>query len=121
MSFTPSTQQLCGLSLDVAELYGKPHIGAHYEGKSVKSHKKDDDSTCLICSKTVQSVHHAPPLSKGHKFTLKTPNGVFELKPSLFALCGADDWMPQRLPRRREVRSRMGLVHRRRRRGLVER
>lgn len=89
MSFTPPASQLRGLSLDVAELYGKPHIGAHYEGKSVKSHKRDDDSACLICGKAVRSVHHVPPLSKGHEFTLRTPNGVFELRPSLFALCGS--------------------------------
>lgn len=89
MSFTPSTKQLCGLSLDVAELYGKPHIGAHYEGKSVKSHKKDEDSTCLVCHRAVQSVHHVPPLSNGHEFVLRTPKGDFHLMPSLFALCGS--------------------------------
>lgn len=89
MSFQPSSAQLGGLSYQKAELYGKPHVNAHYEGKHVKSHKRDEDAPCLVCRKMARSVHHVPPLSVGHKFVLRTPLGEFHLKPSLFALCGS--------------------------------
>ena len=89
MSFTPTREQLCGLSREVAERYGKPHVGAFYATSGVKSHKKEPDAYCAICGKRVSSVHHEPPLSRGHIFLLKTPVGRFVLKPSLFALCGS--------------------------------
>lgn len=88
MSFTPRMEQLCGLSYDVAECYGKPHIMAFYASSSVKSHKKEPDAVCAICRRQVGSVHHNPPLSRGHVFLLKTQWGQFVLKPALFALCG---------------------------------
>jgi len=88
MSWTPTRAQLGGLSLDVAECYGKPHIGAHYTNSHVKSHKPDWDAVCAVCRRRIGSVHHIPPLSKGHTFTMKTPVGQFVLRPSLFALCG---------------------------------
>ena len=89
MSFTPERWQLRGLSLQTAELYGKPHIHAHYAGKGVKTHKRDEGARCAVCRRAAQSVHHAPPLSKGREFLLSTPNGEWALKPSLFALCGS--------------------------------
>lgn len=88
MSFVPRREQLGGLSLDVAECYGKPHLGAFYSTESVKSHKRLEGASCAICGKPVQSVHHNPPLSKGHIFLLRTKWGAFVLKPALFALCG---------------------------------
>lgn len=89
MTFVPERSQLRGLSVQVAELYGKPHIGAHYEGKGVKTHKRNDGALCPICFSHAQSVHHVPPLSKGREFLLETPRGSWPLKPSLFALCGS--------------------------------
>ncbi len=89
MSFTPSMDQLCGLSLEVAERYGKPHVGAFYAGSGVKTHKRRGDARCAVCGRPVGSVHHEPPLSRGHVFLLRTKWGQFVLKPSLFALCGS--------------------------------
>lgn len=89
MSFAIPQSQLRGLSIPKAELYGKPHVGAHYEGNGVKSHKADEGARCLVCHAQSQSVHHAPPLSVGREFALVTDNGIFVLKPSLFALCGS--------------------------------
>ena len=88
MSFVPSSAQLCGLSLQVAELYGKPHIHAHYAGKGVRTHRMDDGATCAVCRRMATNVHHVPPVSKG-LFTLRTPRGEWELRPALFALCGS--------------------------------
>ena len=89
MSYRPDKEQLDGLSYEVAECYGKPHIMAHYHGRGVKTHRKDSDAVCAICRRKVGSVHHNPPLSKGHVFVLRTPIGQFVLKPSLFSLCGS--------------------------------
>lgn len=79
--------QLKGLSLEVAELYGKPHLGAYYEGDSIKSHKWDGHSSCAICGLPASNVHHVSHQSKGY-FTLKAGLDEFKLKPALFALCG---------------------------------
>ena len=57
MTFVPERSQLRGLSVQVAELYGKPHIGAHYEGKGVKTHKRNEGALCPICFSHAQSVH----------------------------------------------------------------
>lgn len=89
MSFRPTTKQLCGLSYEVAECYGKPHVGAFYAGSSVKSHRSEDGACCAVCGGRVGSVHHHPPLSKGKAFRLRTAAGQFALRPSLIALCGS--------------------------------
>ena len=89
MSFAPERSQLCGLSYEVAECYGKPHINAYYLASGVKSHRAEPDALCAVCRKPAESVHHIPPLSKGRIFLLKTKWGQFVLKPSLFALCGS--------------------------------
>lgn len=77
--------QLRGLSLDKAELYGKPHIGAHYTGR--KGYERTQDY-CCICGKPAQSCHHVIPLSRGKVFQLQTPKGSWFLRSPLFALCG---------------------------------
>ena len=89
MTYIPDSSLLCGLSVDAAECYGKPHIRAHYKNRSVKSHEQDQNARCAACGRPATNVHHNPPLSKGHVFNLYTPMGVFVLKPSLIALCGS--------------------------------
>lgn len=66
-------------------LYGLPHIGCHYEGKSVNSHKLDEDAVCVCCGKIATNAHHYPP--KGTA-PVRHRNG-YELKPPLFAVCGS--------------------------------
>lgn len=91
MGFTPGRHQLRGLSVDVAELYGKPHLGACYRGSgaNAKAYQLDEGARCAICRRPATNAHHVPPLSKGRGFRLVTPKGEWLLKPSLFALCGS--------------------------------
>lgn len=85
MSYTPDRKLLRGLSLDVAEQYGKPHINAWYpqHNGGMGVYKFNHNASCPICGRRVTNVHHCPPRSKG-KFIL---HGRI-LRPSLFALCG---------------------------------
>lgn len=87
--FRPQANQLSGLSYRVAELYGKPHIQAHYKNANVKSNTLDEDACCVICGARATNSHHTPPLSKGRTFLLRTYWGQFILKPALFAVCGS--------------------------------
>lgn len=81
--------QLRGLSLNEAERYGKPHVGASYKHPDViKLTVRDDGAACMVCGAPATNVHHCPPVSK-RTFKLETPNGSFVLRPSLFALCGS--------------------------------
>lgn len=89
MSFAPEPWQYSGLSLEVAECYGKPHIGAYYRSDNVKSHTRCEAACCACCGRPATNVHHCPPLSCGRSFLLCTPLGRFVLKPALFALCGS--------------------------------
>lgn len=84
MSYTPPRELLRGLSVDVAECYGKPHIGAYYDNSSINSHKMTGVHSCPCCGAPATNVHHCPPKSKG-KFILHG----HVLRPALFALCGS--------------------------------
>lgn len=89
MSFIPPKDQLCGLSLDVAELFGKPHFEAHYRTRNVKSNTLDESAVCIICGNRADNSHHVVPLGKAKEFILRTENGVFFLRSPLFAVCGS--------------------------------
>lgn len=84
--YVPERNKLQGLSLEVAECYGKPHIGAWYVAKNdnINSYRFDHSASCPICGKPVTNAHHCPPKRKGLLFL----NG-HTLKPSLIALCGS--------------------------------
>lgn len=85
MSYIPPRKALCGLSVDVAELYGKPHIGAFYVGRSADSNRLEDDARCAICVARATNAHHLVPRSKGRTFEL----AGHVLRSPLFALCGS--------------------------------
>lgn len=85
--FMPSSRQLQGLSLDVAECYGKPHINAHYTADNVD--KYIHEGACALCGGRATNAHHQPPKGRGRNFLLLTDWGQFVLKPSLIALCGS--------------------------------
>lgn len=89
MTFVPKREQLRGLSLEVAECYGKPHIEAYYSSDSVRSNKLEEGARCATCHRIATNSHHCPPLSKGRTFILATPLGMHVLKPALFAVCGS--------------------------------
>lgn len=86
MIYTPDRSLLRGLSVDVAECYGKPHINAWYikHSDSLNSYRFDHNAFCAICLDRATNVHHCPPKSKG-KFILHG----HVLRPALFALCGS--------------------------------
>ena len=82
----PTMQQLRGLSIDKAELYGKPHIGARYTAGDRYERIQD---RCCICGSKATNCHHVIPKGRGTQFALETPNGAWLLKSPLFALCGS--------------------------------
>ena len=86
MSYIPNRFLLRGLSVDIAECYGKPHMNAWYvkHNDSINSYRFNHEASCPICGKRAVNVHHCPPRSKG-KFILHG----HVLKPALFALCGS--------------------------------
>lgn len=80
--------RLHGLSLEKAECYGKPNVGARYFGNTPKAYERTED-TCCICGRPATNCHHVVPLSVGQTFWLTTSVGSWELKSPLFALCGS--------------------------------
>lgn len=84
MSYIPERSLLRGLSVDVAEQFGKPHINAWYTSNNINSYQFNHEASCPVCGNRVTNVHHCPPKSKGK---LELHGHV--LMPSLFALCGS--------------------------------
>ena len=85
-----SMGQLQGHSLERAELYGKPHVGARYTGKGARDYERTQE-WCCICGKPAMSCHHVIPRGRGERFNLFTPNGKWSLRHTPFAgesLCG---------------------------------
>lgn len=83
-----SMGQLRGHSLERAELYGKPHVGARYTGKGARDYERTQ-GWCCICGRPAMSCHHVVPRGRGERFNLVTPNGTWSLRSPLFALCGS--------------------------------
>lgn len=79
--------QLMGLSRTAAELMGKPHLGAHYSGSGVNTHRKDEGALCAVCGQIATDAHHVVPKGKAQGFTVNTPIGRFVVQTPLFALC----------------------------------
>lgn len=76
--------QLRGLSIDKAEIYGKPHIGARYVGNRYER----TQGFCCICGRPATNCHHVIPRGRGD-FAMQTPEGVQLLRSPLFAVCGS--------------------------------
>ncbi len=72
---------LRGMSIERAELYGKPHLGAHYDGAA----HVHDIPFCALCGRPAGSVHHIQPLRNGREFGLHG----HVLMSSLATLCGS--------------------------------
>lgn len=92
MSYLPTMDKLRGLTFEQAECFGKPHIGASYAKRDVRSNRLDSFATCAVCGGEAMSSHHEPPLGMGgrnRQFLLSTPAGDFTLRPALIALCGS--------------------------------
>ena len=92
MTYIPDSSLLCGLSVEAAECFGKPHLGCHYVRDDTKSNRLDEQARCASCGKRAESSHHEPPLGMGgrnRQLLLRTPMGIHVLKPALIALCGS--------------------------------
>lgn len=86
--YVPPMSLLRGLSVREASCFGMPNLGAHYEGRSVRSNRLDDDARCAVCGRPATNAHHVPPVGMGAR------NAKFELhghvlRPALIALCGS--------------------------------
>lgn len=81
-------KQLHGWSLEDAECMGKPHFGARYTTKDAKNlgGYVRESWLCSICGRDAINTHHQP---YRQTFEMVTPNGIWTLKPALFALCGS--------------------------------
>ncbi|WP_304598274.1 hypothetical protein [Adlercreutzia caecimuris] len=89
MTYAPPSALLRGLSLERAECYGKPHIGAFYAGAGVRSNRLEQGAWCAVCGRPATNAHHCPPVGTCGFLTLPTAAGDIRLRPALFALCGS--------------------------------
>ncbi len=89
MTYTPPSSLLHGLSVERAQLYGMPHIGARYRGADANTHRLDEGAVCSVCGRPASNAHHEPPKGTCPYFALQTEWGMFMLKPALIALCGS--------------------------------
>lgn len=84
--------KLRGLSLEQAEKFGKPCIGAHYTGRTAHDYTLEECARCAICGRPATNAHHEPHLGMGgrnSRFVLNADNESMPLLPSLIALCGS--------------------------------
>lgn len=88
MSYAPDYHALCGLSVDAADKFGKPCVGAYYAGMGVRDNRLDEDARCLICGARATNSHHEPPLGLGCRNSRLFVAG-HRLRPALIALCGS--------------------------------
>lgn len=67
---------------------GMPHLGARYTGPGVNDYRLDDGAACAFCGRLAAHAHHEPPKGTGGGVLhLATPEGTFDLRPALIALC----------------------------------
>lgn len=85
----PTARQLHGWSLEDAECMGKPNFGARYlsdDPMNMTRYTRDIGHHCAICGRESTNTHHQP---YRQTFEMVTPNGIWRLRPALFALCGS--------------------------------
>lgn len=77
---------LRGLSVDKAELFGKPHIGAFYSVRGDRhSQQVEDGAPCVCCGRRASNAHHTCPLGRAGEIAV----GGKMLLSSLVAVCGS--------------------------------
>lgn len=84
---TPDATQLHGFTLQDAECFGKPHLGAKYtdkEGTSLTRYARFSN-LCAVCGRDPLNTHHQP---RREFFTLRANGREWRLRPALFAVCG---------------------------------
>ena len=88
---TPDAATLHGLSYAKAVCMGMPHVGCRYIGEGARSTVVLKGAPCACCGRPATNAHHEPPIGQGgamRGWTLRTPRGLFVLRPALIALCG---------------------------------
>lgn len=85
--FEIEASRLQGLSLERAELFGAPHVGCRYTGRTARAYERTE-RRCCICGRPAGSCHHVMPLGRADHFDLTTPNGSWRLRSALLCLCG---------------------------------
>lgn len=80
---------LGGLPLKKAELFGKPHLGAHYRKFDRHSQALEDGAPCVCCGRRATNAHHACPLHAAGQFVLAGKWGRHVLLSSLVSVCGS--------------------------------
>lgn len=88
MSYVPPASLLRGLSVDAAQKFGMPSIGAHYEGRGVRTNRLDEGARCAFCRRPATNAHHVPNVGMGGRNKGFALHG-YELRPALIALCGS--------------------------------
>lgn len=88
MSYVPPMKLLRGLSVEAASKFGMPNVGAHYEGRGVRSNRLDDGALCAFCRARATNAHHVPSVGMGSR-NAKFQLHHWTLKPALIALCGS--------------------------------
>lgn len=91
MTYKPDRAQLQLLSLEKAELFGKPHVHAGYLRDNVDAVWHDYESLCPIClRRRITNAHHLAHKGWARRFDLVTKYGTFNnLKSALIGLCGS--------------------------------
>ena len=88
MSYVPPASLLRGLSVDAAQKFGMPSIGAHYEGRGVRTNRLDEGARGAFCRRPATNAHHVPNVGMGGRNKGFALHG-YELRPALIALCGS--------------------------------
>lgn len=79
--------QLNGTNSRIAELMGKPHVGAFYMKENYRTHTLMEDAKCCVCGSPAVDAHHVVPRGQAYGFTVNTPLGRFVTLSPLFAVC----------------------------------
>ena len=85
---TPPKDALRGLSVQTADKYGKPCVGAYYAGRGIRTNRLEEGACCCICGARATNSHHEPPVGMGGGRGAFRLHG-HEMRPALFALCGS--------------------------------
>ena len=88
MSYIPDSSILRGLSVQSAQCFGMPHIGAYYAGKGVRTNRLEKFAECPVCGRPATNSHHVPAVGMSGRNASFTLAGHV-LKPALIALCGS--------------------------------
>lgn len=84
----PSFAAAMAMSDHPSACCGMPNLGARYTGPGVNDYQLDEWAVCAFCGRPAAHAHHEPPKGTGGGVLhLATPEGTFDLRPALIAMC----------------------------------